>query len=544
MQLNNSYKREGNVKRKRWTVITGILIILIGLSALWGPTLWADAQNINEQLGKLSFVLRVIRDVYVEEPDMSKVFDGAIRGLLETLDPHSAYIPADAQKRISERFQGEFEGIGIQFVIQNKVLTVVSPIPGTPADRLGIRAGDRIIRIEDISSYGITNEEVFEKLRGPKGTQVTVTISREGIPDPMDFTITRDKIPIHSVSAALLLDDDETGYVKITQFTAITEDEVTQSIDSLKALGMQQLILDLRGNPGGYLDQAWRVADLFIAEEGKTIVYTKGRVAKSNKTFASTGRGEKYNFPLIVLISHGSASASEIVAGAIQDLDRGLIVGQTSFGKGLVQTPFNLPDESVVRITTARYYTPSGRLIQRPYDKGLVDYIEEGREDEDISDIDTTKREVFHTAGGRIVYGGGGIRPDTIIVPERAEAQTFRLMSQRLFFEYASDFALKHSELAENFREFSQEFRITDEMMDDFQKLVESKDFELDTAAWHADDNFIRNTLRGEIASTLFNRREYYYAVQVQGDNQIAAARTLFDRAEGIAELGSGHIPD
>ena len=532
------------MKRKRWTVITGVLIVLIGLSALWGPTLWADAKNINEQLGKLSFVLRVIRDVYVEEPDMSKVFDGAIRGLLETLDPHSAYIPADAQKRISERFHGEFEGIGIQFVIQNKVLTVVSPIPGTPADRLGIRAGDRIIRIEDVSAYGITNDVVFEKLRGPKGTQVTVTISREGLPDPMDFTITRDKIPIHSVSAALLLDDDETGYVKITQFTAVTVDEVVESIDSLQTLGMEQLILDLRGNPGGYLDQAWRVANLFIAEEGKTIVYTKGRVAKSNKTFATTAGGKKYDFPLIVLLSHGSASASEIVAGAIQDLDRGLIAGQTSFGKGLVQTPFNLPDKSVVRITTARYYTPSGRLIQRPYDKGLVDYIKEGRQDEDISEIDTTKREIFYTAGGRIVYGGGGIRPDTIIVPAKAEAQTFRLMSKRLFFEYASDFALKHSELGENFREFSQEFQVTDDMMDDFQELIVSKEFELDTAAWNTDDNFIRTTLRGEIASTLFNRRQYYYAVQVQGDNQIATARTLFARAEEIAELGSGQLSD
>ena len=532
------------MKRKRWTAITGLLIVLIGLTALWAPTLWADAQNINQQLGKLGFVLRVIRDVYVEEPDMNKVFDGAIRGLLETLDPHSAYIPADAQKRISERFHGEFEGIGIQFVIQNKVLTVVSPIPGTPADRLGIRAGDRIIRIEDVSAYGITNEEVFDKLRGPKGTQVTVTVSREGIPDPMDFTITRDKIPIHSVSAALLLDDDKTGYVKITQFTAITEDEVTQSIDSLQTLGMKQLVLDLRGNPGGYLEQAWRVADLFIAEEGKTIVYTKGRVAKSNKTYVSTGRGEKYGFPLIVLLSHGSASASEIVAGAIQDLDRGLIAGQTSFGKGLVQTPFNLPDESVVRITTARYYTPSGRLIQRPYDKGLADYIEEGREDEDVSEIDTTEREVFYTAGGRVVYGGGGIRPDTIIVPERAEAQTFRLMSQRLFFEYASDFALKHPELSEDFREFSQEFRVTDEMMNDFEELIKSKDFELDTAAFHTDDGFIRTTLRGEIASTLFNNRQYYYAVQIQGDSQVAAARTLFDRAGEIAELGAAHIMD
>jgi carboxyl-terminal processing protease len=518
--------------------------VLVGVGALWGPYLWADAKNVNRQLAKLSYVLRVVRDVYVEEPDMGDLLDGAIRGLLEKLDPHSVYIPADAQKRIKERFQGEFEGIGIQFVIQNKVLTVVSPIPGTPADRLGIRAGDRIIKIEGVSAYGITNEDVFEKLRGPKGTQVTVTISREGIPDPMDFTITRDKIPIHSVSAALLLEDGQTGYINIMQFTAVTEEEVSQAMDSLLNIGMKRLLLDLRGNPGGYLNQAWRVADLFIPEKGKTIVYTKGRIPKSNQTYSSTGRGKKYDFPLIVLISHGSASASEIVSGAVQDLDRGLVAGQTSFGKGLVQTPFDLPDGSVVRITTARYYTPSGRLIQRPYDKGIADYIEEGRSDRDESEVDTTDREVYYTASGRIVFGGGGIRPDTIIVPDMASAQTYQLMSKRLFFEYASDFALKHADLGEDFSQFSRDFRITDEMLQDFRALVQAKDIKLDTAAWHADEGFIKDALRGEIASTLFNRRQYYYAVRVQGDRQVQTALTLFDRAEEIAHLRPSGVAD
>lgn len=518
--------------------------VLVSVGALWGPYLWADAKDVNRQLAKLSYVLRVVRDVYVEEPDMGELLDGAIRGLLEKLDPHSVYIPADAQKRIKERFEGEFEGIGIQFVIQNKVLTVVSPIPGTPADRLGIRAGDRIIKIEGVSAYGITNEEVFEKLRGPKGTQVTVTISREGIPDPMDFTITRDKIPIHSVSAALLLEDGQTGYINIMQFTAVTEEEVSQAMDSLLNIGMKRLLLDLRGNPGGYLNQAWRVADLFIPDKGKTIVYTKGRIPKSNQTYSSTGRGKKYDFPLIVLISHGSASASEIVSGAVQDLDRGLVAGQTSFGKGLVQTPFDLPDGSVVRITTARYYTPSGRLIQRPYDKGVADYIEEGRSDRDESGVDTTDREVYYTASGRLVFGGGGIRPDTIIAPDMASAQTYQLMSKRLFFEYASDFALKHPDLGEDFSQFSKEFQITDEMLQDFRELVRAKDIELDTAAWNADEGFIKDALRGEIASTLFNRRQYYYAVRVQGDRQVQTALTLFDRAEEIAHLRPSGVAD
>jgi carboxyl-terminal processing protease len=525
------------VRRKKWIAVTLGGILIVGAGLLWGPSLWAEADNVNQQLGKLTYVLRIVRDVYVEPPDVGKLIDGAIRGLLETLDPHSVYIPADAQKRIKEQFQGEFEGIGIQFVIQNKVLTVVSPIPDTPADRLGIRAGDRIIKIDGVSAYGISNEEVFEKLRGPKGTQVTVTISREGVPEPMDFTITRDKIPIHSVSAALLLDDNQTGYIRLMQFTATTDDEMSEALDSLKRIGMKRLILDLRGNPGGYLDQAWRVADLFVPERGKTIVYTKGRIPKSDKTFVSTGLGAKYDFPLIILISHGSASASEIVSGAVQDLDRGLIVGQTSFGKGLVQTPFDLPDGSVVRITTARYFTPSGRLIQRPYDKGIADYIEEGREDEDTVQVDTSKQELFYTSAGRPVYGGGGIRPDTIILPDRASAQTYRIMSQRLFFEYASDYALKHPELGEDFHKFARDFQVSDPMVEDFKKLVESRKIDVDTAAWNADKAFIRNTLLGEIASTLFNRREYYYAIQVRGDRQVEAALTLFGRAQEIAQM-------
>jgi carboxyl-terminal processing protease len=530
------------LKSKRMILGTVLAAIIAGGFLLWGPTLQAEnTADVSMQLQKLNQVLRDVRSQYVDEPDVADLLDGAIRGLLEELDPHSVYIPAKEQERISETFRGEFEGIGIQYTIQNKWLTVVSPIPGTPSDRLGIRAGDRVTQIEGISAYGITNEQVQEKLRGPKGSTVDVTIARPGLEVPLEFEIVRDKIPIYSVAAAFMMPDKETGYVRITQFTALTESEVDRAVDSLKSIGMKQMLLDLRSNPGGYLDQAWKVADLFLPEADQMIVYTKGRTPRSNSEFLTTGRGAKNDFPLIVLINHGSASASEIVAGAIQDHDRGLVVGQVSFGKGLVQTPFPLADGSVVRITTAKYYTPAGRLIQRPYDKGIGEYIMEGRDDLDPNALvaDTTKREVFHTDHGRVVYGGGGITPDSTVAPEKTNQQTAQLFSSRMYFEYASDYAAKHPELSRDFDEFASDFRVTDEMLDEFKELLKQREFEIDSTMWEEDLLFTRSTIRGELASLLFNNRDLYYLIRTQDDLQIQAAMGLFPEAEDLESLPS-----
>lgn len=523
--------------KSKW-IVAGLLLTT-ALTAgiwIWGPLLWADSQNVNMQLHKLNYILRTVRDQYVEEPDASELLEGAIRGMLEELDPHSVYIPADNQERIQERFSGKFEGIGITFTIQNKWLTVVSPIPGTPSDELGIRAGDRITHINAVSAYGITNDQVFEKLRGPKGTTVDVTIARPGLEVPLDFTITRDEIPIYSIGASFLMPDGETGYVRINQFTAITDGEVVAALDSLTHAGMERLVLDLRSNPGGYLDQAWKVADLFMPRKGMMIVYTKGRTPKSNREYQSTGRGAKYTMPLIVLINHGSASASEIVAGAVQDHDRGLVLGQTSFGKGLVQTPYPLPDGSAVRITTARYYTPSGRLIQRPYDKGLADYIAEGSDDDDPNAVgDTTGREVYHTDGGRIVFGGGGITPDSTILSERTTTLTAQIFSQRLYFEYATQYAARHPEWGNDFSVFLSDFRVTDDMLSEFRELVESHEIEIIEADWEEDIDFTKTTIRGELAGVLFNDRDLYYLVRLQGDSQVQTAISLFDQAKDLA---------
>ncbi|RPH96360.1 S41 family peptidase [candidate division KSB1 bacterium] len=529
------------MKRMRIYVGTLVAVVIVGGLLLWGPMLRAEGENVNTQLAKLTYILRTVRDNYVESPDVSKMLDGAIRGMLEELDPHSVYIPPEDQKRISETFRGEFEGIGITFTIQNKWLTVVSPIPGTPSDRLGIRAGDRIIKINGVSAYGISNEQVFEKLRGPKGTSVDVSIARPGIQDPLDFTIIRDTIPIYSVAASFLMRDHQTGYVRINQFTSTTDREVEHALDSLKSQGMKRLLLDLRANPGGYLDQAWKVADLFMPRKDMKIVYTLGRTTRSNQEFFSTGRGAKYDFPVIVLINHGSASASEIVSGAIQDHDRGLIVGEISFGKGLVQTPYPLNDGSAVRITTARYYTPSGRLIQRPYDKGIAEYLlDDANVDNPEIPADTTPRAVFHTDRGRTVFGGGGITPDSTIKSLYGTGTTARLFGQRLYFEYATEYATKHPELASNFDAFADKFEVTDAILAEVKALAIERKIEVKEEEWTKDLDIAKSNIKGELAGVLFNDRNLYHLVRIGDDPQVKTAMTLFNQAQQMAD---GIIP-
>jgi len=452
-------------------VISGLLLIA-AFYAFDGSKLWAAAEDIKGELQKFTYILHSIRDIYVEEPDMNKLIDGAIDGMLKTLDPHSAYINSEEEEKITEQFQGKFEGIGISFVIQNKWITVVSPIPGTPSDRLGIRAGDRIVEIEGQSAYDLTNEQVMLKLRGPKGTHVNVSIQREGESESLYFDIERAEIPIYSVETSFML-GNHTGYILINRFTATTSQELETALDSLEALGMNRLILDLRNNSGGYLDAAVEVADKFIPG-GKLIVYTRGRIPRSNEERYSTDDANHPMYPLIVLTNSGSASASEIVAGAVQDLDRGLIVGQTTFGKGYVQTELKMQDKSAVRITTARYYTPSGRLIQRPHDKGLAQYFEDVATTEEEAEQDTS-RPAYYTASHRKVYGGGGITPDVWVDPEYLTRLTSQILNQRLVLEYANQYLANHPNPPSDFPHFLSQFQVTDGMMRNFLGMLAPK---------------------------------------------------------------------
>tara|TARA_Y100000996_G_scaffold314988_1_gene251205 strand:+ start:480 stop:2009 length:1530 start_codon:yes stop_codon:yes gene_type:complete len=391
------------------------------------------------KLKSLSYLLRLVDNYYVEEVDLNQIIDGAMHGLLEELDPHSQYIPAKDFELMQESLVGEFEGIGIEFAILDGYITVISPIPGTPSDKAGLVGGDKIIKINGESAYKIKQDEVFQKLRGPKNSSVVVTISRIGLETPFDVELIRDKIPIHSIIAAFNYSDD-IGYIKINRFAQNTFDELTEAIDSLETTGMKKMILDLRNNGGGLMDQAVAILDLFI-NSNDTLLYTKGRIYDANSVFYARRSKDDKKMPVNILINRASASASEIVAGAFQDLDRGLVVGETSFGKGLVQKQFILDDGSAARITISRYYTPSGRQIQRGFNEGVDEYyLNLASDNREANDSLRQTLPTFKTKSGRIVYGGGGITPDIYIPLEidfTEDTQSILSNKNRLLFKYA-----------------------------------------------------------------------------------------------------------
>ncbi|MCB0276051.1 MAG: PDZ domain-containing protein, partial [Calditrichaeota bacterium] len=353
---------------KKRPFLTSAIIFLVTLGAFLTHNAFADIRaDMEGQIRKLVSVARLAQMYYVEEVDWDTAVEGAISGMLEKLDPHSVYIPPDKAQENKENFSGKYEGIGIQYDIIDGYLTVISPIAGSPSYKLGIKAGDRIVKIEGKSAYGIEREEVPDKLKGPKGSLVNVTIQRDGVKGYLDFDIERDEIPITTITASFM-EDDSTGYIALSRFAAITAREVEEKLRELEKQNLKRLIFDLRGNSGGYLTEAVKVVGKFVKGH-KIVVYTKGRSGEVDEEYFSDefGRRMVRNYPLVVLVDRGSASAAEIVAGAIQDYDRGLIVGENSFGKGLVQKEFPLHDGSAVRVTTAKYYTPAGRCIQRDY---------------------------------------------------------------------------------------------------------------------------------------------------------------------------------
>jgi carboxyl-terminal processing protease len=504
--------------------------------------------SLQDGVRKLNDVLSYTEKYYIEEIDTPKLVEDAIKGIMDNLDPHSLYISAKDFSSVEESFRGDFEGIGIEFQIVDDTLTVVSPITGGPSELLGILPGDRIVKINDEKCVGITNDQVRDKLRGKAGSKVKVSISRTGVKDLIEYEITRDKIPINSVDVHLLL-KDSIGYVSVSRFSETTNDELTEALKDLKQKGMTELILDLRGNPGGYLSQAVDIADLFIDGE-KKIVYTKGRREDTNKEYFASKPSAYEKIPLIVLINHGSASASEIVSGAIQDWDRGLIIGETSFGKGLVQQQFTLPDNSAIRLTTSKYYTPSGRSIQRDYTdkKKYEEYYsslgDSGQKEENniehLAEKDTTKP-VFKTNRGRTVYGGGGITPDYIITSEKISDYTRNLLKNNVFYLFSLSYLeQKGKELnaiyGTDLSRFIKEFEFSKSDINNFISFAEGKSVKFIENDFNTDKKYIESRLKAQIARNYW-KNVGWYSVMLTVDNQIEKALTLFDEAKEIANL-------
>ncbi|PLX01483.1 MAG: peptidase S41 [Marinilabiliales bacterium] len=440
-------------ENKRLLIIMPFIVAIIFAAGMFIGKYMAGVGSTDEPYvlypspDKLSTIVSYIVEEYVDPVSREELIEKTIPIMLEQLDPHSIYIPAKDLQAVNEPLEGEFDGIGVQFNIQHDTVVVINTISGGPSEKLGILPGDRIVTIDDSLFVGpeISSEGVMKLLRGKSGTVVVVGIKRKGIHDLIFFEITRGKIPLYSVDVAYML-NDEIGYIKISKFSRTTYSEFEQAAKTLKKQGMTKVVLDLRGNSGGYMDAAIKIADEFL-NKGKLIVYTKGKAHPKVSSFA-TENGMCQDDEVVVLIDEWSASASEIVAGAIQDNDRGMIVGRRSFGKGLVQEPMVFTDGSAMRLTIARYYTPAGRCIQKPYNGNIDDYygdIGERYLNGELEHIDTTlfaDSLKYYTPQGRVVYGGGGIMPDVFVSVDTTGASKLlsNVISKGLIYKYAFEY--------------------------------------------------------------------------------------------------------
>ena len=470
---------------------------------------------------KLNNIVHLILTDYVDSITLEQIEDEAIYSLLSTLDPHSAYIVKEDFEEEKESINGLFEGIGIIFRLEKDSIYVLQVVDGGPSQKSGVLNGDRIVFINDTNVAGveIKDTDVIKKLRGPKGTKVKIGIKREGVSKILDFDITRDVIPSHSISYRGML-DDEIGYIHLSKFSNTTKREMYTSIKYLQEKGMEKLILDLRGNGGGLLYQAIEVADMFLPQD-QLIVYTEGRNSPRSENYSTSG-GIFEKGALVVMIDESSASASEILAGAVQDNDRGTIVGRRSFGKGLVQEQFEMRDGSAIRLTIARYYTPSGRCIQRPYDKGTDEYyydflmriMTEMESDSIIQEItDTTK---YYTKDGRVVYGGGGIYPDVVLPYSRDSLIIYynNVMQKGILYKYAFDFTERNRhtllEKYPNSDSFVQNYSVPDYMFNEFINEAAEKGIKRDIASIKAYKEEMKIMLKSYMAELLYDTESFY----------------------------------
>jgi carboxyl-terminal processing protease len=486
-----------------------------------------------QQLQLLGEVFQAVSRDYVTRVGVDTLSRGLVWGMLTALDPHSSYLDPDDYDEMVERFRGNFEGIGIYFEVRKGKLLVIAPIVGSPSYGK-LRAGDHIAEIEGVSTEGITSEQVMKKLRGPKGSDVEVTVRRQGRSEPFGVNIRRDRIKVHSVPYVFMLRPG-LGYIRVARFAETTGDELGKALVRLSKQGMKRLLLDLRGNGGGLLSQAVDVADYFL-EPDQLVVYTEGRTPDSRREYRADRVPGLPDLPIVVLIDHGSASASEIVAGALQDLDKALIVGQTSFGKGLVQEQFPLRSNGgLLLLTVARYYTPLGRLIQRPYSDDLQAYYQDGTDDFDPNAVDSLRvtQAVFHTELGRPVYGGGGITPDVVLPDDTYPDFMYEAYGAGALADFSSRWAGSQGELPSTFARYQQSFTVPQEALVGFRAHLDSLGINADADSFRETEQMLRLELKAAIAQVLWGD-EQRYRVRIEGSQMVRAAMELFPEAEDL----------
>lgn len=526
--------RENN--RKFSLAILSVIILILGMYLGFKFNEEIKGVGFRSKASSIEQIMRLIEKKYVDSVDLKQIEQNTIEEMLSQLDPHSVYIPAEEMAQANEQLEGNFEGIGIEFYLLNDTIYVVSAISGGPSEKLGIKSGDKIIKINDkiVAGKKIANKDVTKYLRGVGGSKVKVSILRKGRKDLIDYTITRGTIPLHSVDVSYMASKD-VGYIKVSSFGSTTYDEFFEAIKKLKKAGMKSMILDLRGNSGGYLNTAIMICDELLSDK-KLIVYTEGKASPKKEEYA-TSAGNFETGKLIVMVDEGSASASEIVAGAVQDWDRGIILGRRSFGKGLVQEQALLSDGSSLRLTVARYYTPTGRCIQKSYDEGIEAYqsdIYNRFSHGELSIADSSKvikKKEFKTPSGKIVYDGGGISPDVFIPLDTTDYSLFysRLISEGILSEFVYLFNDKNKEELTKFKnvaEFEVKFKVTDKDFNELIAFASKKGIISSNKDLSKSENSIRTQFKALLARIYF-KNEGYYKIMKELDNGILKAIEL-----------------
>jgi carboxyl-terminal processing protease len=498
------------------------LAVAIAVGIIIGRMLPSDTEvqyhsSIKSRNDKINNILNIIEANYVDTVNRNELAESAIPAILKKLDPHSIYIPARDLARANEPLQGNFEGIGISFNMLTDTILVISTIPGGPSEKLGLLPGDKIIYVNDslVAGKKIADEDVMGMLKGPKGTVVKIKVLRSGHKELIPFEITRDKIPIYSVDVDYMVNDN-TGYIRINSFAVTTYEEFMNGLLDLKSKGMKKLILDLRGNSGGVMEAAIRIANEFL-KEGQLIVYTLGRSQPRNEARA-TGKGIFLEGELVILIDEFSASASEILAGAIQDNDRGTIIGRRSFGKGLVQEPIDFPDGSGMRLTIARYYTPTGRSIQKPYKDGFEKYYDdinaryihgEFEVSDSIQFADSLK---FTTPGGKVVYGGGGIMPDKFVPVDTTVVSPYLAKVRPLIYRFALKYTETNREVLKKYTEADEMEKYLNKqaLLNQFVDFAEKNNVKKDVAGLKTSGKIIHTQLKAYIARNILDNKGFY----------------------------------